>query len=81
MILFIGAVIFLIFASFFIYFLVATMLEHQVNGRKIMMIGLHISILGLALTLQDFGFLSEYALAIVMMGLITSVITMTLDPK
>lgn len=67
----------LVLVGVFIYFAVGMLLDKDISGLKVMLLGVHISILGLlmALSMTTTGFM------IAIVGFMTSLISFILDGK
>lgn len=76
-----GSILFLILASVFIYFVVATLLDKEVDAKKIMIIGVHISILGLYLGVAQIEVQAGFSLIVVLIGFILSLMSMSIDSR
>lgn len=76
-----GSILFLILASVFIYFVVATLLDKEVDAKKIMIIGVHISILGLYLGVAQIEVQAGFSLIVVLIGFILSLMSVSIDSR
>ncbi|PRY77155.1 hypothetical protein [Alkalibacterium olivapovliticus] len=76
-----GSILFLILASVFIYFVLATLVDKEVDAKKIMIIGVHISILGLYLGVAQIEVQAGFSLIVVLIGFILSLMSMSIDSR
>lgn len=76
-----GSILFLILASVFIYFVLATLVDKEVDAKKVMIIGVHISILGLYLGVTQNEVLAGFSLIVVLVGFILSLMSISIDSR
>lgn len=65
-----------IFAGVFMFFGVGMLLDRDVSGTKLMLLGIHISLLGVI-----FNFFGALSLSLVILGFLLSFISFFLDSK